>query len=149
MPLFKHNSYSIKHWLLKVAYGRLALQLLTGPCTLYQYHLNGPGQWAGARESILTQWERVLQPFRTRVVPEPESRPSSRRSFIVNLSGAAILCCFFYIKHCLSSFFPPTFCKSKFKCLVFNQHGWTIRNLWRSYYLSPRKLKSSLFTPNI
>uniref|UniRef100_A0A671V4Q2 Flavin-containing monooxygenase n=1 Tax=Sparus aurata TaxID=8175 RepID=A0A671V4Q2_SPAAU len=69
---------------------RLALQLLTGPCTPYQYRLTGPGKWAGAREAILTQWERVLQPFRTRVVPEPESRPSSRRGIIVIVSGAAL-----------------------------------------------------------
>lgn len=47
-----------------------------GPCTPYQYRLTGPGQWAGARQAILTQWERVAQPFRTRVVPEPETRPS-------------------------------------------------------------------------
>uniref|UniRef100_A0A671V0M5 Flavin-containing monooxygenase n=1 Tax=Sparus aurata TaxID=8175 RepID=A0A671V0M5_SPAAU len=82
---------------------RLALQLLTGPCTPYQYRLTGPGKWAGAREAILTQWERVLQPFRTRVVPEPESRPSSRRGIIVIVSGAALLCCFCYNKHPLSS----------------------------------------------
>ncbi|XP_073332693.1 flavin-containing monooxygenase 5-like [Pagrus major] len=91
---------------------RLALQVLTGPCTPYQYRLTGPGQWAGARMAIVTQWERVLQPFRTRLVPEPESRPSSRRSIIVIFSGAALLCCLLYNKNCLSSFFPPTFCKS-------------------------------------
>ena len=78
---------------------RLALELLTGPCTPYQYRLTGPGKWAGARETILTQWERVLQPFRTRVVPEPESRPSSRLGIIVIVSGAALLGCFCYNKH--------------------------------------------------
>ncbi|KAI3368327.1 hypothetical protein L3Q82_008033 [Scortum barcoo] len=38
---------------------KLALQVLLGPCTPYQY---------------------VLQPFRTRVVPEPETRPSWREA---------------------------------------------------------------------
>uniref|UniRef100_UPI0037E9BDD0 flavin-containing monooxygenase 5-like n=1 Tax=Semicossyphus pulcher TaxID=241346 RepID=UPI0037E9BDD0 len=78
---------------------RLALQVLLGPCTSYQYRLTGPGRWAGARQAILTQWERVLQPFRTRVVPEPEPRASSCRSIMVVFSGAALLCCFFYSKH--------------------------------------------------
>ncbi|XP_070688260.1 flavin-containing monooxygenase 5-like [Pempheris klunzingeri] len=90
---------------------KLALQVLLGPCTPYQYRLTGPGQWAGARQAILTQWERVLQPFRTRVVPEPEIRPSSRWSIIVSLSGAALLCCFFYNKHGSSFFYPFKFCK--------------------------------------
>ncbi|XP_075944657.1 flavin-containing monooxygenase 5-like isoform X2 [Anarhichas minor] len=83
---------------------RLALQVLLGPCTSYQYRLTGPGQWAGARQAILTQWERVHQPFRTRVVPEPETRPSSRRSIIVIVSGAALLCSFFSP---LAFFRPP------------------------------------------
>lgn len=48
-----------------------------GPCTPYQYRLTGPGQWAGARRAILTQWERVFQPFRTRAVPEPDNGRSS------------------------------------------------------------------------
>ncbi|KAJ8279007.1 hypothetical protein COCON_G00060730 [Conger conger] len=39
---------------------RLGLSVLLGPCTPYQYRLCGPGQWAGARQAILTQWERIL-----------------------------------------------------------------------------------------
>ncbi|XP_047443385.1 flavin-containing monooxygenase 5-like [Mugil cephalus] len=83
---------------------KLAHQVFVGPCTPYQYRLTGPGQWAGARQAILTQWERVLQPFRTRVVPEPETRPSSRLSTFMIFSGAALLCCLYYNKHSLSSF---------------------------------------------
>ncbi|CAK6974866.1 flavin-containing monooxygenase 5-like isoform X3 [Scomber scombrus] len=78
---------------------RLALEVLLGPCTPYQYRLTGPGQWAGARQAILTQWERVLLPFRTRVEPEPEiSKPSSKLCIIMAFSCAALLCCFFYNK---------------------------------------------------
>ncbi|XP_034438986.1 dimethylaniline monooxygenase [N-oxide-forming] 5-like [Hippoglossus hippoglossus] len=77
---------------------RLALQVLLGPCTPYQYRLTGPGRWAGARQAILTQWERVIQPFRTRVVPQPEPRPSSRLSIVVIFSGVTMLCCFCFNK---------------------------------------------------
>ncbi|XP_070817067.1 flavin-containing monooxygenase 5-like [Chaetodon trifascialis] len=97
-------------WLL-IKDPRLALQVLLGPCTSYQYRLTGPGQWAGAREAILTQWERVYQPFRTRVLPEPETS-SPKQSIVVIFSGAVLLCCFFFNKHCHSFSFPLTFSKS-------------------------------------
>uniref|UniRef100_A0A3B4AI07 Flavin-containing monooxygenase n=1 Tax=Periophthalmus magnuspinnatus TaxID=409849 RepID=A0A3B4AI07_9GOBI len=53
---------------------RLAMQVLFGPCTPYQYRLTGPGRWSGARQAILSQWERMYEPFKTRVVPEPEKK---------------------------------------------------------------------------
>ncbi|NXI04097.1 FMO1 monooxygenase, partial [Pachycephala philippinensis] len=46
---------------------RLALTIFFGPCSPYQYRLGGPGCWEGARQAILTQWDRVLKPTRTRV----------------------------------------------------------------------------------
>uniref|UniRef100_A0A8P4K628 Flavin-containing monooxygenase n=1 Tax=Dicentrarchus labrax TaxID=13489 RepID=A0A8P4K628_DICLA len=57
---------------------RLGLKVMFGPCTPYQYRLRGPGKWAGAREAILTQWERVAQPMQTR----PCDEPKCKRSFI-------------------------------------------------------------------
>ncbi|XP_038614333.1 dimethylaniline monooxygenase [N-oxide-forming] 1 [Tachyglossus aculeatus] len=48
----------------------LALKLFFGPCTPYQYRLTGPGKWAGARNAILTQWDRTFKPTKTRVVEE-------------------------------------------------------------------------------
>ncbi|NXS55280.1 FMO1 monooxygenase, partial [Brachypteracias leptosomus] len=45
----------------------LALTIFFGPCTPYQYRLGGPGHWEGARQAILTQWDRTLKPTRTRV----------------------------------------------------------------------------------
>lgn len=68
----------------------LWVRVFFGPCTPYQYRLSGPGQWAGARQAILTQWERVVQPFRTRVVPEPESKPSVLFSPWLLTFGAAV-----------------------------------------------------------
>ena len=47
---------------------RLACRVYFGPCTPYQYRLHGPGQWAGARDAIMTQWDRVYAPFKTRKV---------------------------------------------------------------------------------
>ncbi|NWW50835.1 FMO1 monooxygenase, partial [Pedionomus torquatus] len=46
---------------------RLAFTIFFGPCTPYQYRLGGPGCWEGARQAILTQWDRTLKPTRTRV----------------------------------------------------------------------------------
>ncbi|XP_028817725.1 dimethylaniline monooxygenase [N-oxide-forming] 2-like [Denticeps clupeoides] len=44
----------------------LAWRVLLGPCTPYQFRLCGPDRWAGARQAIYTQWERVEQPMKTR-----------------------------------------------------------------------------------
>lgn len=52
---------------------RLALKLYFGPCNSYQYRLAGPGQWAHAREAILTQQQRILKPLKTRSL-EPRAR---------------------------------------------------------------------------
>ncbi|XP_032553017.1 dimethylaniline monooxygenase [N-oxide-forming] 4-like [Chiroxiphia lanceolata] len=55
---------------------RLALAVFFGPCTPYQYRLVGRGAWSGARDAILTQWQRTLKPLRTRVVDEDSGRSS-------------------------------------------------------------------------
>ncbi|XP_070687811.1 dimethylaniline monooxygenase [N-oxide-forming] 2-like isoform X1 [Pempheris klunzingeri] len=70
----------------------LWVKVVFGPCTPYQYRLTGPAQWAGARQAILTQWERVAQPFRTRAVPEPESRPSVLFSpWLITFGGTVMM----------------------------------------------------------
>lgn len=48
---------------------RLAWEVFFGPCTPYQYRLMGPGKWDGARNAILTQWDRTLKPLKTRTIP--------------------------------------------------------------------------------
>ncbi|XP_067878277.1 flavin-containing monooxygenase 5-like [Heterodontus francisci] len=45
---------------------RLAYQVFFGPCTPYQFRLSGPGMWGGAKEAILTQWDRAVKPTKTR-----------------------------------------------------------------------------------
>lgn len=47
---------------------RLAIEVFFGPCSPYQFRLVGPGKWSGARNAILTQWDRSLKPMKTRVV---------------------------------------------------------------------------------
>ncbi|KAL8177375.1 UNVERIFIED_CONTAM: dimethylaniline monooxygenase [Gekko kuhli] len=52
---------------------KLAVQVYFGPCSPYQFRLTGPGKWDGARNAILTQWDRTLKTPRTRVVPSSQS----------------------------------------------------------------------------
>ncbi|XP_072504766.1 flavin-containing monooxygenase 3 [Notamacropus eugenii] len=47
---------------------KLAVEVFFGPCSPYQFRLTGPGKWKGARNAILTQWDRTLKPMQTRVV---------------------------------------------------------------------------------
>jgi dimethylaniline monooxygenase (N-oxide forming) len=54
---------------------RLFFHVVFGPASPYQYRLMGPGRWAGARDAILTQWDRVLYPLKTRPVDKLESSP--------------------------------------------------------------------------
>ncbi|NXO81334.1 FMO4 monooxygenase, partial [Sitta europaea] len=55
---------------------QLALAIFFGPCSPCQYRLVGRGSWRGARAAILTQWQRMLQPLRTRVVGDSSSSSS-------------------------------------------------------------------------
>ncbi|KAM8812090.1 LOW QUALITY PROTEIN: dimethylaniline monooxygenase [N-oxide-forming] 2-like [Rhynchonycteris naso] len=47
---------------------KLAVKLYFGPCSSYQYRLEGPGKWEGARSAILSQEQRLLKPLKTRAV---------------------------------------------------------------------------------
>lgn len=78
-------------WWLLLTDPLLWTKVFFGPCTPYQYRLYGPGRWAGARQAILTQWERVAQPFRTRAVPQPEGGPSLLPSYKLLLFGGSVL----------------------------------------------------------
>lgn len=69
----------------------LWMKVFFGPCTPYQFRLTGPGRWAGARQAILTQWERVVQPLRTREVPEPKTRRSILCSPLLLTFGGTLI----------------------------------------------------------
>ncbi|XP_045154037.1 putative dimethylaniline monooxygenase [N-oxide-forming] 6 isoform X4 [Echinops telfairi] len=51
---------------------QLALEVYFGPCSPYQFRLMGPGKWDGARNAILTQWDRTVKPTRTRAIREAQ-----------------------------------------------------------------------------
>ncbi|XP_070816133.1 flavin-containing monooxygenase 5-like isoform X1 [Chaetodon trifascialis] len=69
---------------------RLGLNVMLGPCTPYQYRLRGPGKWAGARQAILTQWERVAQPLQTRPCDEPQHKRSFMWLLIVSTAAVGL-----------------------------------------------------------
>ncbi|XP_061540437.1 flavin-containing monooxygenase 5-like isoform X1 [Phycodurus eques] len=65
---------------------RLGLDLLFGPVNPYQYRLRGPGKWAGARQAVLTMWDRVAQPMKTR--PCDRARPKRSLKWPLVVSAA-------------------------------------------------------------
>uniref|UniRef100_A0A8C2ZBQ7 Flavin-containing monooxygenase n=1 Tax=Cyclopterus lumpus TaxID=8103 RepID=A0A8C2ZBQ7_CYCLU len=67
---------------------RLGLNLMFGPCTPYQYRLRGPGKWAGARQAIFTQWERVARPMQTRPCHDP--KPERSLKWLLVVAAAAV-----------------------------------------------------------
>ncbi|XP_002715274.1 flavin-containing monooxygenase 5-like [Oryctolagus cuniculus] len=81
----KPNLFSLFLWDM-----RLAKEIFFGPCTPYQYRLQGPGKWDGARQAILTQRERILKPLKTRVVEHPVPFSSS-------LPWAKSICVVFFL----------------------------------------------------
>uniref|UniRef100_A0A8C5KC31 Flavin-containing monooxygenase n=1 Tax=Jaculus jaculus TaxID=51337 RepID=A0A8C5KC31_JACJA len=68
----KPNLFSLLLWDTK-----LAMEIFYGPCTPYQFRLQGPGKWAGARSAILSQRHRILKPLRTRVLQHSGASSSS------------------------------------------------------------------------
>ncbi|XP_077132542.1 flavin-containing monooxygenase 3-like [Ranitomeya variabilis] len=61
---------NINIWKLFLTDPVLAWKVVFGPCNPYQFRLTGPGKWAGAREAIFTQWDRIKKPLRTRVIKQ-------------------------------------------------------------------------------
>lgn len=51
--------------------------LMFGPGTPYQYRLQGPNAWSGARHAQLTVLDRIRKPFATRPLPESDRRGNS------------------------------------------------------------------------
>ncbi|XP_042895039.1 flavin-containing monooxygenase 5 [Parasteatoda tepidariorum] len=52
---------------------QLWLKLVFGPCVPYQFRLQGPHPWAGAREAIMTCDERVIYPLNGKEIERLES----------------------------------------------------------------------------
>lgn len=71
----------------------VAWKVFFEPCTPYQYRLTGPGKWNGAENAIMTQWDRVLKPTKTR---HAEQQQRSFPMFLV-LSALVLLVAFFLL----------------------------------------------------
>ncbi|NWH50466.1 FMO5 monooxygenase, partial [Fregata magnificens] len=76
---------------------KLALEVVFGPCTPYQYRLRGPGKWAGAREAILTQWQRVVRPLQTTARDRPPCSSTTPHIFKVFFSIGLIVATLAYV----------------------------------------------------
>ncbi|NXL23697.1 FMO4 monooxygenase, partial [Setophaga kirtlandii] len=70
---------------------KLGLAIFFGPCSPYQYRLEGRGSWSGARAAILTQWQRALRPLRTRMLLGDSSSSSWGWSWMCLLALPAAL----------------------------------------------------------
>ncbi|XP_077188436.1 flavin-containing monooxygenase 5-like [Paroedura picta] len=67
---------------------KLAWEVFRGPCTPYQYRLQGPGRWAKAEEAILTQHNRIIKPLKTR--PTDISAGDGLLPFAFKMAGLAL-----------------------------------------------------------
>ncbi len=74
---------------------RLAMHVLFGPVTPYQYRLRGPGKWAGARQAILTQLKRVAKPMQTRPCDKPEPKRSFMWPMLLTAAAAGVAACMY------------------------------------------------------
>ncbi|VFV34283.1 dimethylaniline monooxygenase [Lynx pardinus] len=109
---------------------RLAWEVFFGPCTPYQYRLKGPGKWDGARNAILTQWDRTLKPLKTRIVPD-STKPASMSHYL-KVWGVPIL---------LASLL--LICKSSLFLKLVQEFPLTNRetSLWRGLHLKSYSLQ--------
>ncbi|XP_063796088.1 dimethylaniline monooxygenase [N-oxide-forming] 2-like isoform X2 [Pseudophryne corroboree] len=69
----------------------LALTLFFGPCTPAQFRLTGPGQWPMARKQIITTYDRILKPTKTRVLKKQEQNSLLMRFGLGALCVLALL----------------------------------------------------------
>ncbi|XP_076307472.1 flavin-containing monooxygenase 5-like [Tachypleus tridentatus] len=69
----------------------------SGPCATYQYRLNGPHAWPGARNAIMTCMERVLEPLKTRPFNHSTKiAPSGGIWNVLVIATLAVLLAFLY-----------------------------------------------------
>ena len=69
----------------------LAWKCWTGPCTPYQYRLQGPHPWEGARDAIMTQWDRIVHPLHSRKVDTDEKESSSIMLLVILFVVLAVI----------------------------------------------------------
>lgn len=82
---------------------RLALLVLFGQCIPSQYRLRGRGAWPNARQTILTNWDRMTDPYQTHrdAIPNRRhlERPRPPTSIILVFGLTALLIYFIFYMH--------------------------------------------------
>lgn len=76
---------------------KLALTCYFGPSTPYQYRLEGPGKWSGAREAIFTQWDRTLSSLKTRPLGFEEKTTGFSKFHVFCIAVAASIVYYFIV----------------------------------------------------
>ncbi|KAM3841645.1 flavin-containing monooxygenase 5-like [Vipera latastei] len=68
---------------------KLAWEVYFGPCSAAQFRLTGPGKWEGARNTILTQRERIIKATKTRSL---QSSTNTKVTLIPSFFIKALIC---------------------------------------------------------
>uniref|UniRef100_A0A8C5UDX6 Flavin-containing monooxygenase n=1 Tax=Malurus cyaneus samueli TaxID=2593467 RepID=A0A8C5UDX6_9PASS len=76
---------------------KLAMEVAFGPCTPYQYRLQGPGAWAGARTAILTQQQRVVRALQSWASSHPARSSAVPHVLTVIFSIGMIVATLLYV----------------------------------------------------
>lgn len=77
---------------------KIAFLCFFGPCTPYQYRLTGPGKWSGAREAILTQWQRTLMSLKTRPLGFEPNPAGFSKTYIIFVVVIAIIMYYIFLR---------------------------------------------------
>lgn len=68
---------------------KLAWEVYFGPCSAAQFRLTGPGKWEGARNTILTQRERIIKATKTRSL---QSSTNTKVTLVPSFFIKALMC---------------------------------------------------------
>ncbi|XP_026559216.1 dimethylaniline monooxygenase [N-oxide-forming] 2-like [Pseudonaja textilis] len=68
---------------------KLAWEVYFGPYSATQFRLTGPGKWEGARNTILTQRERIIKPTKTRPL---QSSTNTKVTLVPSFFIKALVC---------------------------------------------------------
>ncbi|KAL5017097.1 hypothetical protein ScPMuIL_006686 [Solemya velum] len=74
----------------------LAVKCFFGPCVPSQYRLVGPGKWNGAKPTIVSAMDRLMNPMKTRILPK-NRQISHNKSRQIMISGPAFLRSYFIV----------------------------------------------------
>lgn len=70
---------------------KLWFALWFGPSVPYQYRLKGPHRWPKARETILTVFDRIEAPLKTKTLTTKKSKSKNKKFVDLNENGKVFL----------------------------------------------------------